>query len=368
MCCLSRSAVKNTSCIVSYVVLCLGITYYAVFVGQFFPGPKGFIAFDYRYFLPLVLSGKYFAATNGYLAVPIFSPSFCGGLPFLANPQSMYYSVPQLLSELANPILSFYITALISSGVGAGSTYFLLRRRFALSYEAAALGGLLFMLNGFLLHRMLVAHVTYHAIGLTPLACILLIEQSRHHGLASISMFAKVLGMGVIVAYFVYCGALNMVIPLGLAVLLVWLVHAILSNASYYSLWVGVAGALLGGMLSAAKLVPAFVYVQTFPRPGRLALFDTPFRLLSKLAIGLFFPFLLKDWVSLGSDAVARHEGEYGVGIIPPSLIALALIVATQRHQLTMFTKQLVKMWPYLLGFVFVCLIPIVVDFWGVRI
>jgi hypothetical protein len=73
---------------------------------------------------------------------------------------------------------------------------------------------------------MLVGHVSYHAIGLTPLTCILLIEQSRHHSSSSITSFSTVLGIGVIVAYFVYSGALNMVIPLGLAVLLVWLVHA----------------------------------------------------------------------------------------------------------------------------------------------
>jgi hypothetical protein len=140
-------------------------------------------------------------------------------------------------------------------------------------------------------------------------------------------------------------------------VLLVWLVHAIVGNAFYYSLWVGVVGALLGGILSAAKLVPAIVYVQTFPRPGQLVLFDTVFRLLFKLAIGLFLPFLLKG--------EGRHESEYGVGIIPPIFTALALSVAIQRHQLTIFAKRLVKTWPYLVGFFLVCLIPIAVNFGG---
>ena len=350
--------------IFSAIILYSSIVCYLEFVGKFFPGPNGMLGQDYEYFLPLVLVGKYILFTNGFLTAPIFSPSFCGGLPFLSNPQSVYYSIPQVLSEFLDPVFSFYITAISSATTGAICTYFLLRRRFHLSCEAAAIGGVLFLFNGFILHRMLIGHVTYHSVGLTPLCCFLLLTQRSRSSIddryLSLGNLARSLGIAVILAYFVYSGALNMVVPLVLAVLLVWLVHAIVGVPSYPSLWVGALGILFGGMLSAAKLAPAFVYVQAFPRPGQLRLFDTPFDLLTHLAAGLFFPFLLRD-----KGYFMRHEGEFGVGIIPPFVIILALISTIHRKKLKVFARRILEKWPYWLGLLVNCLVPIIVNYGG---
>jgi hypothetical protein len=351
-------------------ILCSSIICYVVFVKQFFPGPTNFIAFDYRYFLPMILAGKYFAASNGYIAAPIFTPSFCGGLPLLANPQSIYYSFPQLLSELVDPVRSFYITTVLFASTGGVGTYFLLRRRFALSREAATIGGVIFLFNGFLLHRMLVGHVTYHAIGLTPLSCFLLIKDSslgsRQCLYSSLNILMRALGIAVIVGYFVYSGAVNMMIPLVIAVLLVWVVHAIFCIPTYASLWIGGIGMLFGGLLSAAKLAPAFVYIQAFPRPGQLILFDNLFRLLSTLAAGLFFPFRSKDLVFLGIDSVLlRHEGEFGVGIVPPVFIALTITCAILRHQSKVLAGQLLRKLHYWIVLCVICLVPVVVNYGG---
>src|SRR5258708_949654 len=79
---------------------------YTALAISYFPDAQGKLGDDYEYFLPLLLAGKFWIAENGLLAPPIFSPAFCGGLPFLANPQSIFYSVPQALALLTDPVKS----------------------------------------------------------------------------------------------------------------------------------------------------------------------------------------------------------------------------------------------------------------------
>src|ERR1700758_5093420 len=73
-------------------------------VNHLLPTADGMIGHDYRYFLPYMLSGMQWISRNGWLTVPYFTPDYCGGIPWLANPQSIFYSVPQFLSLLTNPV------------------------------------------------------------------------------------------------------------------------------------------------------------------------------------------------------------------------------------------------------------------------
>ena len=81
---------------------------------DFFPNSKNRIGPDYEYFLPNFLYGKIWFKNN-FLFVPWFTPSFCCGIPFFADPQSMYYSIPQIIFIIFDPILSLKLTFLILS-------------------------------------------------------------------------------------------------------------------------------------------------------------------------------------------------------------------------------------------------------------
>ena len=75
---------------------------------SFFPNSKGLLGHDYEYFVPSFIFGKIWFFNN-FLSVPWFTPSFCCGIPFYADPQSMYYSIPQIVFLIFDPILSVKI-------------------------------------------------------------------------------------------------------------------------------------------------------------------------------------------------------------------------------------------------------------------
>jgi hypothetical protein len=294
--------------------LCSAVAYVGL-AASFFPDRQGKLGDDYEYFLPLLLAGKYWIAENGFFAMPRFSPAFCGGLPFLANPQSIFYSVPQAISLFSNPVTSFLATTLAFAGAGAAGTYALMRRQFGVSIPAAWLSAMIFLFNGFLLHRMAAGHATYHVVGLIPLLCCVLMTPigTAPLGRRVLRAAGPVALAAAILAYVVYAGAPNILVPIGLTCVLVWLLHALVRQP-IGSFWpIGACAGLIGAAAAAAKLAPAAAFVLEFPRTHALVIFDSALDLGHVLFVGFFLPTLLPDhlWV------VGKHEFEFGVGLAP---------------------------------------------------
>ncbi|HKS88816.1 MAG TPA: hypothetical protein VJR70_05190 [Stellaceae bacterium] len=307
-----------------WLALLLSGAIYAGFAAGFFPNPSGRLGEDYSYFLPLLLAGRYWIAVNGLWPPPVFSPAFCGGLPLLANPQSIFYSLPQALAQFVDPETSFYLTAVLSAWLGGVGTFLLLRRRFEASVAAASLGAAMFLFNGFLLYRMAIGHATYHTLGLLPLLCWALLAPLAGRPDRAWRAALAIAGSGAMLAYIVYAGAPNMVVPLALAALAVWLLHALV-HRPIWSFWpFGLAAGLLAAIAGAAKLVPAAVYVGNFARDGGLYLFPDPATALSALFRAFFVPSTLPDFPE-------RHEFEFGLGLAPLLLIVAGACVAIAR-------------------------------------
>jgi hypothetical protein len=306
-----------------YLALGASTGIYAGFAASFFPYPPGRLGHDYEYFLPLVLAGEYWVAANGVFVLPHFSPAFCGGLPFLANPQSIFYSVPQAFSLFVDPETSFLLTTILFAALGGIGTFALMHVRFQVSLPAACVSAVLFMFNSFLLTRMVVGHVTYHAVGLTPLLCHLLLTPiAKGRDRLPRTIGAMCLG-GAIIAYFVYAGAANIVVPLAVCVLAVWLMYGLARKTASSFWFLGMGSAVLGSGLAAAKLVPAMAFISHFPRPEPLTLLPDLGSALLLLIPGLVLPSMLPDF--------ARRELDYGVGPVPFLLIAIAASVVIGR-------------------------------------
>ncbi|MGH7036768.1 MAG: hypothetical protein ACREE4_09885 [Stellaceae bacterium] len=310
------------------VALLVGAIAYIPLAAQFFPGSNGKLGHDYEYFLPLLLAGKYWIAKNGVFTVPYFSPAFCGGLPFIANPQSIFYSVPQLLSWRVDPVKAYLVTTVLSAWIGGAGGFLLMRMRFAASVPAAGLAAMIFMFNSFLLHRMAIGHATYYVVGLLPLLCYLLLAplQRAADCWEAVARGAGVAaGSGAILAYIVYAGAGNLAVPIALTVVAVWMMHALLRPPAVWFWVLAPVAALLGGALAAAKLVPTLVFLAQFPRPGSVELFPDAGQMLRMLYGALFLP-------SLRPTFPGMHEFDYGVGIVPLIAIGSALYVAIKRR------------------------------------
>ncbi|SVE49912.1 uncharacterized protein METZ01_LOCUS502766, partial [marine metagenome] len=192
------------------------VAYYFIFVEPFFPNQNGRLGHDYEMWFPRMLAGVYYFVTNGLSFIPWFTPSCCGGTVIFANPQYLFFSIPQFLNFYFDPIVSIKITIMLFAALGFLGTYLLMRRTFALEKMTAIFAAGLFLFNGFFAYRMIIGHLGYHSFMLLPLISYFLLQPLVK------SSFIRELAMSVIAAflssYVFYSGGVHLLLPILLAV------------------------------------------------------------------------------------------------------------------------------------------------------
>ncbi|MCP4696131.1 MAG: hypothetical protein GY862_04690 [Gammaproteobacteria bacterium] len=348
---------------------------YSLIFSGFFPNQSGTLGHDYAYFFPRILSGYYWFKANGLFAVPWFTPALCGGTMLFANPQDLYFSVPQFLTFLANPLKSVWLTFIIFSATGALGFYLLLRKAFACSPWGALLGGTLFLFNGFYTYRILVGHLSYHGFMLLPFIAFFLIwpdseKSDRQENLAA----------GIIAAMLTSCvfygGGVHLLIPMGMAVTAVILIHALTQTGTKqrpaYSGTRFSVFFIVVFLLFAAKLTVALYTMKNLPRS------DYPLPGIPDLADAFLLPFKSLFFTTLQWNeaqniftnikwALQRHEFEIGITFIP-----LLLIAAGAMHIVFSFCKKggggsrwQARQWFYFIVLLCILIIPIMVNFYS---
>ncbi len=99
------------------LLLLLNAIYLTIFI-RFFPNKYGGIGHDYAYWFPRMTAGGYWYMQNGLLSVPWFPPALNGGNLLYADPECIYFSVPQFLAFIVDPLTSITITFVIFSIIG----------------------------------------------------------------------------------------------------------------------------------------------------------------------------------------------------------------------------------------------------------
>ncbi len=301
--------------------------------GRVIPNADGLVDVDYGYFVPYLLAGARWFHQNGWSAIPDFTPDFCGGIPWLANPQSIIYSLPQVLTlYLADPVAAVRWSLFFFATFGAAATYYLLRRGFGLSWQASGLGFVLFQLNGFLIFRTTIGHLTYLIFGLVPFLCVCVLVVPRSNarsmrlGLSSNDIVAALVAAGAI-AVMVYGGGLNYIIPAVLGVSAIVLIEQARTGPQWRPWVVLGAACIWASFLSALKIVPAFVLASDYPR-HLLAdhLFASPIQFAVSLFRSLFIPEYQPYLTQLPKVQLGQHELEFGVSVVPLCLMAAALV------------------------------------------
>lgn len=306
--------------------------YHFIF-GQFFPTKNGTLGVDYSRILPDLLDGYFWFRSNGLFEPFWFTPAFCGGQPALGAPESGFYSVAQLLTFFVNPLTSVYATVLLFASLGFWGFYLLLRSCFGSSFQAAVLGGALFMFNGFFIHRMLVGHFGFHGVMLIPWIAYFLLRPIKKGVLTILYNGAAA---GCLLAYCTYAGMVHLLLPCALAVLGIASIHGLARTISPGFNHRALVAVLVTSGLSAAKLSAALFFLSNFPRsdyalPGISGIWKA----LHLLFIEFFFS--PADIAEQALPLVAnmqwmleRSEWEYGVSVVPLLIIlagaSLALI------------------------------------------
>ena len=322
------------------LVLAAGAAGLAVFhaiFGGFFPSANGRIGHDYGYFFPQLLTGTYWFHQNGPWAVPWFTPALGGGLPYYPNPASLYYSLPQLLALLVDPLAAVRASLMIFAALGYAGAYLMLRRALGLGPWSALVGAVLFLFNGYYPARMLVGHLAFHSIMLVPWIAWLLVrplpaERALRRGLFD------ALAAGVLFAY-MFQSANFYGIPdaVGAAAALALLAAlrrpGELGGLSFLPRLSG-AG-LVALALSCSKLAAAAAFMDSFPRTGYplpgLKDLGTALAVLARALFWYAPPDAARSAMANTKYPLARHEFELGVTPVTAVLIALGLLFALWR-------------------------------------
>jgi hypothetical protein len=292
-----------------------------------FLSPRGALGHDYSQFLPQLLNGAYWFHENGIRSIPWFTPALCGGIPFFANPQNMYFSLPQFLAFVVDPLQAVRLTIMVSAGAGFAGMFFLMRNAFSMRTGSALFGATVFLFNGFFSSRMLVGHFTFHAFMLVPgIAYWLVRALPRDPGMrswraASDSALAA-LGM----AYVLYAGGVHLVVPMAVAIAALCLLGT-LNGCPPRDVAARLCGAALAACaIGSLKVLAGWSFLENFPRsayplPGVPSL-ARELRLLLVTLFGQSPPEGAAGMLVNSRWLIERHEFEYGVTVVPAVVVS----------------------------------------------
>jgi hypothetical protein len=288
---------------------------------------------DYAYVMPNLLAGYFWFHNNGLVSLPWFTPAFCGGLPFYANPQVGYLSLTQFLTFAVNPVAALCLTFAALAALGYGGTYVLLSRGFGVNRWAALVGASVFAFNGFVVYRILIGHLAFGYFALVPLCAACLIVPC---GTAVVtSMAAGVLGASLLIAAMIQAGIGSILLPALLSILLVLVVHSVARGFRWKPYLGFAAAAIAGACLSAAKITASLAFLQQFAReqypvPGYDSLWHSAVMAFHALFLGPPETENLQ-WERNAVLALGRHELEFGMSVVPLGLALMACLMGITR-------------------------------------
>jgi hypothetical protein len=226
-------------------------------VGRDYP----LVGHDHRYYLPRLLDTDLHLRLNG-LIVQWYTPSFGGGLPAFPNPQHLQHSILQLFTFLMTPWAAVLAATALYALVGLYVFYRYLRTRLELTGDAAVLGAVFLIGNGFFIEHMIVGHVGFQVF---PLAAVLLtaLTDLRRGVAANASLVALTL------AVMVYQAGIYLIVLLALSLALTLPVLVLIDPrlvAPRRVVAIALAGAALAAALVAPKVHAVLAFMQHFPR------------------------------------------------------------------------------------------------------
>ncbi len=251
----------------------------------FFPTERGTLGHDFGLALSGCTDGFIWFAKNGLFEVPWFTPSFCAGIPLFADPQSGYYSVPQWLSFVVDPLTAAYLTLLLFASLGYFGMYVLARRAFGLSLVWSIFAAALFFFNTFQPYRTILGEYGYHGLTLVPwLAWFLVRPAASRIGKVGCAFLA-----GLIAAYWLQSGLTTLMLPAALGVAFVLLAWRLVHPWPRDLLVRMILAVAVSIVVSASKLVASLAFYGRFERtqyllPG----FSDPWALIKTTLLALF--------------------------------------------------------------------------------
>jgi len=286
---------------------------------KFFPGPKGLLGHDYEQFVPNLMFGKVWFKNN-FLSIPWFTPSFCCGIPFFPDPQSMYYSIPQIIFLIFNPIFSIKIIFFILSAFSYIGMFLLMRKNFKFNIYVSLLCASLFLFNGFFVYRAIAGHVAYLSYIFVPLYCFFLINsyESKSESLNNIYLILS----AIIFANFFHSGSGPIIFIIFTSILSVLLLYSHLIN-SLRIIFKLILSLILGTLIALSKIIASLFFLSNFPRQYPAMEFHSIISFIQTFFLSFFLnpneQYFNENIKSMFPFGV--HEIEYSLSVVPIILL-----------------------------------------------
>lgn len=189
-----------------YVFLFVAV---AITLYKFMP-VAGWLGHDYYYsFIRLFIGAVHFWAN--FPSLPHYTPSLCGGIPFFADPQSVYFSLPQIFTFFIDPFYATIASLAIFFLLGYWGAIKLFRDVCGFGTKVSHLGALAFLLNGFSFAHLYVGHLTHHTYPIFPWLLYFLFKR---HGSGRVLLQSSVL-FSLIITYMFHAGTFHMLVVFG---------------------------------------------------------------------------------------------------------------------------------------------------------
>jgi hypothetical protein len=284
------------------------------------------IAEEYKGIIPNLVFGKIWFMKNHLFEAPHFAAHLCGGTPFYADPQSLYYSPIQIVFILFDLVFSIKLTFFIFSFLTYLGSYYLLKESFKFNNYISLIGATLFLFNGFFVNRALVGHLSYMYLGLIPLYCLIVIKSYENF-----NFYLRVIIIiisSLLLTMLMYGGALPLVIIIIYSIVSIILLYSIKYNNNKIFLTLSYS-LILSFLLSISKIVYSLNYLINFPRNIDGIILKNFFNFIYTFLTSLFLVpdpiYYHQNEYNINKVYIYLHELEYGLSILPLLLIVYYL-------------------------------------------
>ena len=285
---------------------------------SFFPNNSSYLGHDYSLALPNLIFGKIWF-NNNFLSIPWFSPSFCCGTPFFADPQTMYYSFHQLFFVIFSPLAALKLSFLFFSLIAFFGTFLLMYKTFKLNIYIALISAALFLFNGFFNYRAVIGHLAFLGYVFIPLYCHTLIQSFENSNYKKKSLFYLLIS-SILFATFVHSGSSSLITVLTLSTIFIISIY-IYINGNLKIIYNLILSFSIGLIISSSKISASFAFVNNFTREYPPLVFENFYELLDNTFRSLFFyPNINKfnsEVINNVTNQLQVHEIEFGVSLIP---------------------------------------------------
>lgn len=304
------------------------------------------VGHDFALSATALLEGRFWLQTNGVMAglfnPPWFTPAWCAGAAFLADPQAGYYAPFQWLALALDPFQATSVSALLFAAAAFWGGYLLARRVLIWETASSTLFGILGMANAFMPMRSAVGELGYQPLYLWAWLVLALSWRTDATNWRGRTL-GPALGVAITLTAWLHFGFAGMMVPAFLGAMLLCLALALVGRVQ---LTLFLARALVGGvlaiLLNGSKLFEASSLMRNFPRdfysmPGFASALDA----LIASVMALFFP---SQWTGFFSArrlsgvqfSVLPHEWalEFGLGALAVALVAgVMLLIRRSQHR-----------------------------------